>query len=343
MAKTRFMLWGAGFFARKWLEALSARDDCEVVGLASRSPERSAELRKDFRLQGADSYAGWEAAATRGKADAVLITLPQVLHPEATVRALEAGQHVLVEKPLALDLTSARRVYEAAQRHAGQVVMVDQNFRWRPHVQALREGIRGDLIGRVGHVMFECRQQIRRKTVDAWREQMPEPFLLDYAVHHFDMMRYLLDDEARSVVGKSFRPPWSWFDGNAAAAAVVEMRGGAVVDYGGTMVSLGLETPQEGLVTVIGEKGTLHLDGKSQVQLVTGAETRTLAPVPVAGGELGRALGEFLAAIREKRQPETHLAEHIRSLALTMAVVESSRRGSAVSPGETIGFLEFAR
>jgi predicted dehydrogenase len=333
------MLWGAGFFARKWLEAIKAREDCEVVGLASRSPERSAELLKELGLAGAATYASWEEAAARGKADAVLVTLPQMLHPEATLRALEAGRHVLVEKPLALDLASARRVYEAGQRHAGQVVMVDQNFRWRPHVQALREGIRGGLIGRVGHVMFECRQQIRRKTVDAWREQMPEPFLLDYAVHHFDMMRYLLRDEPRRVLGRSFRPAWSWFEGNPSAAAVVEMQGGAVIDYGGTMVSLGLETPQEGLVTVIGDKGTLHLDGKSQVQLVAGSDTRTLPPVPVPGGELGHALGEFLAAIREKRQPETHLGEHIRSLALTLAVVESSSAGRALDMAPRLNFL----
>jgi predicted dehydrogenase len=246
---------------------------------------------------------------------------------------------VFVEKPLCLDMASARTVYAEAGHQPDLVVMVNQNYRWRPHIQALRRGIREGLVGRVGHIMFECRQQIRRKTTDGWREKMPEPFLQDFAIHHFDLMRYLTGDEATRVVGVSFRPSWSWFDGNAAAAAILTLRGGAVVDFGGTMVSLGLETPQEGLITVIGEKGTLLLDGTSQVTFHGQDDPRTLPQEPVPGGELGYALAEFLAAIREKRRPETHVAEHIRSLALTLAVVESSRRGTAVDPEELMGFL----
>jgi predicted dehydrogenase len=340
MARLRIAVWGAGFFARKWLEAIRAAGDCEIVGLASRSAERTAALVKEFGLSGAATYARWEDAATPNAADAAVITLPQALHPDATLRALEVGLHVLVEKPLALDLGSARRVYEAGRARARQVVMVDQNFRWRPQAQALRTAIRDGRVGRVAHVMFECRQQIRRTTVGGWREQMAEPFLLDYAIHHFDLMRYLLGDEPRRVIGRSFRPPWSWFEGNPSAAAIVEMRGGAVIDYGGTMVSMGLETPQEGLVTVIGEKGTLHLDGKSQLQWIAGGEAQALPLEPIPGGELGYALNEFLTAIRKARQPEVSLAEHIRSLALTLAVVESSAREKAVEVAPLVRFLE---
>ncbi len=339
MARIRFVVLGAGFFARKWLETLKARDDCEVVGIASRTRTLAEDLQRDFGLAGATIHAGWEDAIDKGKADAVLVTLPQTLHPPASIRALRAGCHVLCEKPLAVDMAGARAVYEAARTAAGKVVMVDQNFRWRPHVQALRRGIREGLIGRVGHINFECRQQIRRKTVNAWREKMPEPFLLDYAIHHFDLMRYLTGEEPVRVMGLSFQPSWSWFEGNAAAAAIVTMMHGAVVDYGGTMVSLGMETTQEGLITAIGEKGTLHLDGKSQVNLHGQGEARLLPQEPVPGGELGYALAEFLGAIREKRQPETHVADHIRSLALLLAMVESSRRGAPVEVADLIGFL----
>jgi predicted dehydrogenase len=284
-------------------------------------------------------YRSWEEAIDRGPADAVLITLPQMLHPEATIRALRAGRHVLVEKPLAVDMAGARAVYEETQRHPDRVVMVNQNFRWRPHIQSLRQGIRDGLAGRLGHIMFECRQQIRRKTVDGWREKMPDPFLLDYAIHHFDLMRYLTGEEAARVLGLSFRPSWSWFDGNPAAAAIVTMHSGLVVDYGGTMVSQGLETTQEGLITVIGDRGTLHLDGKSQVALHGRGDPRILPQEPIPGGELAYGLAEFLAAIREMRQPETHVAEHLRSLGLLLAAVESSRRGGPVEVSDLVGFL----
>ncbi|HSB71491.1 MAG TPA: Gfo/Idh/MocA family oxidoreductase [Candidatus Methylomirabilis sp.] len=339
MARFRFVLLGTGFYARKWLETLQGREDCEVVGIASRTAARAEELRRDFDLPGASIYPAWEAAIATGPADGVLITLPQMFHPQATIRALQAGLHVLVEKPLCLDLASSRGVYEEAGRHPGLVVMVNQNYRWRPHIQSLRRGIREGHVGRVEHIMFECRQQIRRKTVEAWRERMAEPFLLDFAIHHFDLMRYLTGDEAKRVVGQSFRPSWSWFDGNAAAAAMITMRSGILVDYGGTMVSQGLETTQEGLITVIGEQGTLRLDERSQVSLHGQGDARLLPQDPIPGGELGYALAEFLGAIRERRQPETHLAEHIRSLALPLAVIESARRGSAVEVADLLNFL----
>jgi len=206
MARFRFVLLGAGFFARKWLEELKARQDCEVIGLASRTRTPAEELQRDFGLSGATLYADWKEAVTQGRADGVIITLPQMLHPEAAVLALKAGRHVLCEKPLAVDMAGARAVYDEARVRPGQVLMVNQNYRWRPHIQALRRGIREGLIGRVGHVMFECRQQIRRKTVGGWREKMLEPFLLDFAVHHFDLIRYLTGDEATRAIGQSFRP-----------------------------------------------------------------------------------------------------------------------------------------
>lgn len=260
MARFRFVLLGAGFFARKWLETLKACEDCEVVGLASRTRIPAEELQRDFGLSGATLFADWNVAISQGKADGVIITLPQTLHPEAAVLALKAGRHVLCEKPLAVDMAGARAVYDEARVRPGQVLMVNQNYRWRPHIQALRRGIR-------------------------------------------------------------------------------TMRGGAVVDFGGTMVSQGLETPQEGLITMIGEKGTLHLDGKPQVTLHAQGETRTLPQDAIPEGELGYALAEFLAAVREKRQPETHVAEHIRSLAIALAVAESSRGGAPVKMADLTGFL----
>jgi len=322
------------------METVKARADCELTGIASRSRSPAEELQRNLGVSGATIYSGWEEAIDHARADAVIITLPQVLHPEAAIRALRAGLHVLCEKPLAVDMAGARAVYEETRKYPDQMVMVNQNYRWRPHIQSLRRSIREGLVGRIGHIMFECRQQIRRKTVGAWREKMAEPFLLDFAIHHFDLMRYLTRDEVKRVIGLSFRPSWSWFENNSAAAAIFAMQSGAIVDYGGTMVSLGAETPQEGLITVIGERGTLHLDGKSQVTLYTQGDARPLSQEPIPGSELGHALAEFLTAVREKRQPETHVAEHIRSLALSLAVMESSRRGRPVEVAELLDFLD---
>jgi predicted dehydrogenase len=339
MARLRVVVWGAGFFGRKWLEAVKARDDCEVVGVISRMPARLGELQGDPGVADLPAYSGFEDALARARPDAVIIALPQMFHCEATLKAIRAGLHVIVEKPMAMTMKEGRAIVAAAQDHPGRVVMVNQNFRWRPHTLALRQAIGSGQIGRPGHMFLECRQQIRRKTVDAWREQMPEPFLLDYAIHHFDLMRYLTAEEPKVAVGVSFQPSWSWFSGNAAAAAIVTMESGLVVNYGGTMVSQGLETPQEGVITVIGNKGTLHLDERLQIKVFGQGEPEAIPQEPIPEGELGHGLAKFVDAIRTGRLPETHVGDNIRSLALLLAVVESARRGQAVRPADMLTLL----
>ena len=330
MPQLRILVIGAGFIAKKWVETIAARPDVNLVGIATRSAERGADVVRAAGLGPVPIHTDWERALTPGAADAVIVTLPQRLHAGAVIGALEAGSHVLVEKPLAIDPASVQTIVDAARRCPDRVVMVNQNFRWRPHVQSLRRAVQAGAIGHIAQVMIECRQQIRRTTIDGWRERMIEPYLLDFAIHHFDLIRYVLGDEPASVVGRSFRPAWSWFDGNSAAAAVLAMQSGIEVGYTGTMVSSGFETPQEGVITIIGEKGTLRLDQDSVVRLAAGGTTTDLPVTPVEGGEFGYALNEFVSAIAEAREPEVNLAEHLRSLAIAFAIIESGRTGRRV-------------
>jgi predicted dehydrogenase len=334
MPRLRVVLVGAGFIAKKWVETIASRPDVELVGVASRSPERGTAIVHGAGLLPVPVHPDWERALASVAADAVVVTLPQHLHPAAVAGALDAGCHVLVEKPLAIDQAGVRTIAEAAGRQPELVMMVNQNFRWRPHVQALRRALRENAAGPIAQVTIECRQQIRRTTIDGWRERMAEPYLLDFAIHHVDLIRYVLGDEPVSVAGRSFRPAWSWFDGNSAAAAVLEMRRGTQVGYAGTMVSSGFETPQEGVITIVGERGSLRLDQDGAVRLASGGATTELPLMPVEGGEFGHALNEFVSAIRERRAPEVSLDEHCRSLAIAFAIIESGRTGRRVVLGD---------
>src|SRR5262249_13127000 len=72
MAALSFLVWGSGFFGRKWLEALKARDDCRIAGVVSRSPEALDPLRRELGLPGVPGFPTLDAALPSADADAVV-------------------------------------------------------------------------------------------------------------------------------------------------------------------------------------------------------------------------------------------------------------------------------
>jgi predicted dehydrogenase len=227
-----------------------------------------------------------------------------------------------------MNLAEARDVVNAAWAHPSSTVMVTQNFRWRPHALCLRTAVGDGLIGKIGHVSLECRQAIKRSTTDAWRESMEDPYLGDFAIHHVDLIRYITGLEVEQAFATSFRPPGSWFDGRSAAAAILGLSGGVVASYHGTMVASGFPTPQEGLMTVVGESGTLHLDARYRVILATTGDPIVLPHPPIPEGELGHGLRQLVESVRGGKRPETDVEDNFKSFAALMAIVESAATGA---------------
>jgi len=119
------------------------RGDVEVAALADRDVHRAETLSRRYSVplvMGTDEMLAVEDL------DAVVLCTPNYLHEEMAVAALEAGKHVLVERPLAPTSDGARRVVEAAE-DAGKVLSVGLPHRFRPEVIALRSFIQGDELG----------------------------------------------------------------------------------------------------------------------------------------------------------------------------------------------------
>lgn len=324
------VVWGPGYFGRKWMEEVHRHPDLELLGVISRSSGRGEELARELDTPSVRVFAGVEEARAAG-AEAVIVAVPQQGHRDAAVASLAAGLHVLLEKPMAMNLDEARSIVAAQAAHPDQVVMVTQNFRWRPHTIAMRKAVQGGVIGRLAHVALACRQAIKRGTTDSWREKMADPYLGDFAIHHFDLLRYVTGLEFEEVFATSFRPPGSWLDGHGAAAALMKMTGGVVASYHGTMVAPGSVTPQEGLINVIGESGMLQLDGKYQVILSGAGEPVPLSQTAIPEGELAHGLAGFVESIHHNHVPETGVADNFKSFAALMAVVQSAATGQPVA------------
>ncbi|HSC69837.1 MAG TPA: Gfo/Idh/MocA family oxidoreductase, partial [Candidatus Methylomirabilis sp.] len=305
-----------------------------VAGVVAKHPDLLSSVGDEFRIPVSRRFSTVEDGLDRSDALAVIVALPEMEHKRAIVSALEHGLHVLTEKPLAMNMAEACDVVRAARGARDRVLMVDQNYRWRPQTQALRLAIRDGKIGRLASITHEFRQSITRTTTDGWREQMPHPYLHDMAIHHFDLLRALTALECRELVAAGARPPWSWVRGVPGVDALLTFEQDLSVTYTGTMVARGLATPQDGIITVMGEGGTLRLEADSQVRWYREKEVETILPPQMAFTDTAYALREFLEAIRKRRQAETHVEDNVRSLAIVAAAITSveTRQRVAVAP-----------
>jgi predicted dehydrogenase len=163
----RLALLGTGVAARIHSKALKAAAPGVERWYASRDAERAAAT--SARYGGAGHFPSYEAALEAPGIDAVVIALPPTLHLEWTLKALDVGKHVIVEKPPFLTSED----FATADRHAaaaGRQVLVAENYVYKPLTLLLRRLItRGDL----GTVQFIQVSALKRQVTDDWRDQAP--------------------------------------------------------------------------------------------------------------------------------------------------------------------------
>ena len=131
-------LIGAGPWGRNYIRTVAAVEGVKLVRLASRNPESTRLVEPGCLIS-----RQWREVAEARDIDGVIIASPPDLHAEMTARALDAGQAVLVEKPLTLDLAQARNLLRLAER-CGGFVLVDHIHLFHPAYRRLK-ALAGDL------------------------------------------------------------------------------------------------------------------------------------------------------------------------------------------------------
>jgi predicted dehydrogenase len=164
-------------------------------------------------------YASLEAAlAGRGDdAAGVVVITPSALHGHFVRQALQAGKHVLVEKPFVHHLDEAEALVALAEAR-GLRLVVAQNYRWGAAQQALRRLLGEQTYGPAGYATFihhRYRPEPRAFT-------MPHSMLIEMSVHHFDDFRSIFGQDPRAITARSFNPPWSRYPGAAAVQGLLE-------------------------------------------------------------------------------------------------------------------------
>jgi predicted dehydrogenase len=330
--RLRLIQAGAGRWGQTWPGVVAAARGWELAAVVDPSPG----ALEDCGVDRDRCFTSLDEALERVPSDAVLVVTPPATHRDVALRAFAAGRHVLSEKPLTHDPREARQLVAAAGR-AGVHLVVSQNYRFRAPARAVERALAEGLIGDLLAVRVVCRRDV------AWLvgpggflAQQRHPYLLDMAIHHFDLLRALTRREPDEAYARSWPAPGTAFEHDPSVAALLSLDGATVV-YDGSWAGGGAETSWNGDWELVGEGGRITWTGGVDDALAgdvvlhpNGRRPRPLRQRrPPHEDRLG-PLESLRRAILDGEPAETSGADNLRSLAIAFACASSIERGRPV-------------
>ena len=287
----RVGILGCGSIARSaHLPSLLRTRDSAVIAIADADAANLSAAQAIVR--DAKAVRDYADVLAMPDVDAVIVALPPALHADAAIAALERGKHVYVEKPLATTSRDAARMVAAARRTT-LTSMVGFNYRFHPIVQAARARLAAGAIGTP--IGIRSVFATAAKPIASWKQRRASGggVLLDLAVHHVDLVHFLLD-AATVDVSADVRSVRSEHD---TASVHLRLTNGSAAS---SMFSL--SAVEEDRIEVYGTAGKVTIDRYGSLRAVVTA--------PRARGAFGNAisrlageLAELPAAVRKRRAP----------------------------------------
>ena len=333
------VIGSTGVIGRVHLAAIGGLDNCRLIGVSAR---RQDALRRQARDLGAAAYPALDDALADDRVDAVIIATPHPSHAEITMRAAQAGKHVLCEKPMAV-APSEGDAMVAACREAGAALGVLYNNRFRPEALKMRELVDAGAIGEIYRSSMTSAMIRSQDYYDrlswrgTWRGEGGGA-LLNQGIHGVDMLQWLAG-MPKTVTGaaSALRHRVEVED---YASALLEYANGA---HGFIHCSTS-QAPQHQRLELWGELGAIVMDDWS-VTLhrldtpvrrfieedrsptydapTSSSETFRFEP---AGNTHAAAIGDFCDAILEGREPKITGEDALKSQELSAAITLSAHR-----------------
>lgn len=332
--RLRFGIVGTGIMARTHAAAIRAHPQASVTAWATRNPSGAdATLLGDARVHGDAGSLARDTAV-----DAVLVATPDFAHLEASLAALEAGKHLLVEKPLATSSADAHAILDAA-RDAGVTAMALFNHRWIPAYWQARERSRD---GALGEPLLAYARKNNPITVPtemiSWADRSTPAWFL--TSHDLDLVLWYFGTRPVEVfataVSKVLRR--HGIDTPDAIQAQLRFENGALGTFEACWTyPAGAPAMPDSFMELIFTDGVVHIDRKiEQLEIVSGdgvSYPRNLVVNTVGGkpsGAASAAVGHFVECVLEGRAPLVTLESSVLVSDVLEAVDRSWREGVAV-------------
>jgi predicted dehydrogenase len=240
--KVKVGIIGSGGIARSsHMPAYASDPDCEIVAVCDVSEGAAKKAAEQFKVP--KVYTDFKDLVADGDVEAVSVCTPNFMHAGPTIACLEAGKHVMVEKPIATNATEGADMVRAARKN-GKLLAVGLHFRYTPSVAALRRFYDQ---GGFGEIYYARVHALRRRGIPSWgvfgdKEKQGGGPLIDIGVHALFAALFVMDfPKPKSVSGTTYvkfgnrKPgvaPWgAWdyqnFTVEDYAAALVRFENGA--------------------------------------------------------------------------------------------------------------------
>lgn len=303
----------------EWIEAA---EGLKLVGVCDINPERLEAAKRDFPH--VETFEGLDEMLERLDFDLAVIVTPHNTHAPLALKCIEAGKHVVVEKPMCVTVDEATRMIEAAKER-GVTLTVFQNRRWDGDFLAIKEAVEGGAIGRVFRVEMFIGGYGRPR--DWWRsdKEVSGGLFLDWGAHMLDWLLGIVRSKVKGVAGYAHKLVWRHTTIEDHVGALIYFEDGTVADVQISTIAA-LRKPRW---AIWGTKGAIVSTSPQDIRLLRADESgnveeERLEPKPSDWGAFYRNLAAHLLEGEELAvKPE----EARRNIAIMEAAMKSARTG----------------
>jgi 1,5-anhydro-D-fructose reductase (1,5-anhydro-D-mannitol-forming) len=321
---------GLGGIASRIAPAVGNAEGANLAGVCSRNRGKADAFAAQYGA--AEGYDDYDAMLNDPAVDAVYIATPNSLHLEQTLRALETGVHVLVDKPMALTVAEAETMVEGAKTH-GLKLGVGFHLRHHPVHIALKRLIEA---GEAGEIIFAEAQHCSNWTVSPRYPWHMDPAMagagsmMGRGVHCIDLLRWLVGQEIAEVTALADTPIETdpvetltvaalKFDGGAFGQFMCSRR---VPNEANSVSLYGTQQRLEG-------EDTLSMAASGHLKITRGVDIK-LSRLPLRDA-YEVEIEAFSRAVAQDEPFEADGIDGLRSVLVTCAILDSARQGCAVS------------
>lgn len=329
----RAIVVGAGGISRAWFGPLT-KQGVQIAAVVDLNKEAAQARIDQYELAGTVALDDLDKALAEHESDFVVdLTIPAA-HCEVTCKALEAGRHVIGEKPMAESFDQALKMVDTA-KNSGKLYMVSQSRRWNPGVLEVADAISTRKLGKL--TAMHC-DFFLRSVFQGFRAEMDHVLLVDMAIHHFDLARKMSGVDPVSVYAEDYLTPESWARDGIGAAALFRMTDEVRFTYTGNWSAPGHQNGWDGDWRLQCSQGAIHYENNGQPRAYRSTGENLAPPVarvdvtvdqPQTRG-MHAALLEMLAFLEDGTMPQSECQDNIKSFAMVCAAVESCETGKPV-------------